>query len=65
MPLSGPAGQAGYQAYKYVPYGPVSEVVPYLVRRAHENSSMMGSQSASKELRLVRTELWRRLNPLN
>ncbi len=57
------AGQAGYQAYKYVPYGPVMEVLPYLLRRAHENSSLMNSASASEEQALVRTELLRRMNP--
>lgn len=29
------------QAFKYVPYGPIQEVVPYLVRRAEENSTLL------------------------
>lgn len=46
------------QAYKYVPYGPVHAVVPYLIRRAEENSDMLGG--AAVELELVQKELKRR-----
>lgn len=52
-------GANGYGAYKYVPYGTVDEVIPYLVRRAQENSDMLGG--VDKELRLMKTELKRRL----
>ncbi|KAL0486837.1 proline dehydrogenase [Acrasis kona] len=56
-------GMSGYMAYKYVPYGPVHEVLPYLVRRAEENSNMLGS--AKKEIRLLQNELVRRrIRPL-
>lgn len=47
--------KAGYQAGKYVPYGPVKEVVPYLLRRAQENSSV-GSE-VSRELSMIRKEI--------
>lgn len=49
---------AGYNVAKYVPYGPVRAVLPYLTRRAQENSSVAGQ--ASRELRLIETELKRR-----
>ncbi len=49
---------AGYRVSKYMPYGPVRDVVPYLVRRAQENTSVTGD--ASRELQLVRQELRRR-----
>jgi proline dehydrogenase len=49
---------AGYNVAKYVPYGPVKAVLPYLTRRAQENSSVAGQ--AGRELRLINDELQRR-----
>ncbi|MFK8054658.1 MAG: proline dehydrogenase family protein [Saprospiraceae bacterium] len=48
----------GYRVAKYVPYGPVADVVPYLVRRAQENTSIAGEMG--RELSLVVQELERR-----
>ena len=48
----------GYNVVKYVPFGPIRDVMPYLIRRAEENSSV-GSQS-SRELQLIKKELHRR-----
>ena len=48
----------GYLTSKYVPYGPVGAVLPYLVRRAEENSSVAGQ--AGRELQLIDAELRRR-----
>lgn len=48
----------GYNVSKYVPYGPVADAVPYLIRRAQENTSVTGQMS--RELELVSTELERR-----
>ena len=47
-----------YNVSKYVPYGPVKDAVPYLIRRAQENTSVMGQMS--RELDLIRKELKRR-----
>ncbi|MEL6347310.1 MAG: proline dehydrogenase family protein [Myxococcota bacterium] len=49
---------AGYNAAKYVPYGPVREVVPYLIRRAEENRSVAGQMG--RELSLIQQEIDRR-----
>ena len=49
---------AGYQVAKYVPFGPVHEVLPYLLRRADENTSVAGQ--TSRELGLIIKEKARR-----
>lgn len=48
----------GYRVAKYVPYGPVKEVLPYLIRRAEENTSVAGQ--TGRELSLLLQELRRR-----
>lgn len=50
--------KAGFYVSKYMPYGAVKDVVPYLIRRAQENSSVNGD--VSRELKMVRSELARR-----
>ena len=50
--------KAGYQVAKYVPYGPVKSVLPYLFRRAEENTSIAGQ--TGRELTLIQKELKRR-----
>jgi len=50
--------KAGYNVAKYVPYGPVDAVMPYLFRRAEENTSVAGQ--ASREFILIKRELVRR-----
>nr|XP_033802341.1 hydroxyproline dehydrogenase [Geotrypetes seraphini] len=52
-------GQAGYAIYKSIPYGSVDDVVPYLVRRAQENQTVL--QGIRKERDLLRKELRRRI----
>ena len=52
----------GYHTSKYVPYGPVASVLPYLVRRAEENSAVAGQ--AGRELQLIDAELRRRARKL-
>lgn len=56
--LSYVLGGNGYNVSKYVPYGPVKDALPYLIRRAKENTSVMGQMS--RELKLIKKELKRR-----
>jgi proline dehydrogenase len=49
---------AGYNVAKYVPYGPIREVLPYLIRRAQENTSVKGQ--TGRELSLILREMKRR-----
>ena len=37
----------GYNVAKYVPYGPIREAIPYLIRRAQENTSVAAKRSAN------------------
>ena len=48
----------GFNVIKYLPYGPIKEVIPYLIRRAEENTSVKGQ--SSRELELIKKELNRR-----
>ncbi len=51
---------SGYNVAKYLPFGPVHEVMPYLMRRLDENSSI--SSQTNRELQLIKKELKRRKN---
>jgi proline dehydrogenase len=48
----------GFSVSKYVPYGPVKDVIPYLVRRAQENTAVAGQMS--RELNWIKQEIERR-----
>ena len=48
----------GYHSVKYVPFGPIREVIPYLLRRADENSSVQ--DQTGRELHLLEKEIQRR-----
>jgi len=56
--LSFNLSHSGYRVAKYVPYGPIREVIPYLIRRAEENTSVKGQ--TGRELGLIIKELKRR-----
>lgn len=56
--LSYNLAKEGYNVAKYVPYGPVAKVMPYLMRRAEENTSIAGQ--SSREFLLVKKEIARR-----
>lgn len=50
----------GFNVSKYLPFGPIRDVIPYLMRRAQENSSVSGQ--TGRELSLIKKELVRRKN---
>jgi len=50
--------EAGYNVAKYLPFGPVRDVMPYLIRRAEENTSVAGQ--TTRELNLLKEERKRR-----
>ena len=52
------AAKEGFNVAKYVPYGPVKEVIPYLIRRAEENTSITGQ--INRELTNIIKEIMRR-----
>ena len=52
----------GYNVAKYVPFGPVKDVMPYLIRRAEENTSVAGQ--TGRELALIKKEKKRRKKSL-
>lgn len=56
--LSYNLAHAGYNVAKYVPYGPVEAVMPYLLRRANENTAIAGQ--SSREFGLIKKEMERR-----
>ncbi|KAA9332349.1 proline dehydrogenase [Hymenobacter busanensis] len=56
--LSYNLAHAGYNTAKYVPYGPVEAVMPYLLRRADENTAIAGQ--SSREFLLIKREIERR-----
>ena len=56
--LSYNLAKAGYNVAKYVPYGPVEAVMPYLLRRANENTAIAGQ--TSREFNLIKNEMERR-----
>jgi len=59
-PISFNLGAAGYNVAKYLPYGPVKHVLPYLIRRAEENTSVAGQ--SSREFEFAKREFTRRKN---
>ena len=56
--LSFNLAKEGYNTVKYLPFGPVKETLPYLIRRAEENTSAAGQ--TGRELKLIKKELKRR-----
>lgn len=56
--ISNTLASDGYNVVKYVPYGKVSEVIPYMMRRIEENSSV--SEQSKREIEMISNEIKRR-----
>ncbi len=56
--VSYPLASMGYHVFKYLPFGPVAETIPYLLRRAQENSE--SSDMSKRELQIISAEILRR-----
>ncbi|XP_075515560.1 LOW QUALITY PROTEIN: proline dehydrogenase 2, mitochondrial-like [Primulina tabacum] len=52
---------AGFRVSKYLPFGPIEQIMPYLLRRAEENRGLLSTSSLDRQL--MRKELIRRLTP--
>jgi proline dehydrogenase len=61
--LTGQLSSEAFKVYKYLPYGPMEEVMPYLVRRGQESKQVVREQVYQNKF--LRQEILRRLNPLN
>ena len=61
--LSFNLAHGGYKVSKYLPYGPLQEVMPYLFRRADENKSLTGE--TTREVKYIEMELARRREKIN
>ena len=48
----------GYNVVKLIPYGPIEKTIPYLIRRANENSSVKGQ--SNRQFTLIKNEINRR-----
>lgn len=55
----------GYRVFKYMPYGPLDEVVPYLLRRTQENSTLLGTPAVKQEREMLLQEMTRRATGLD
>ena len=55
------AAKAGFNVVKYVPYGPVKDVLPYLIRRAEENTSIAG-QMGRELINIIEEKKRRKIN---